>query len=114
MPVDAPDQPSVLLICTDHWSDIFTRPGGHPVVMTPTLDQLSRSGTRFTRAYSACPSCIPARKSLMTGMRARTHGDRVYRDLEWVKDGELVGLPDIEFKPGPIQQLQGQRGIRFY
>ena len=87
MPVDAPDQPSVLLICTDHWSDIFTRPGGHPVVMTPTLDQLSRSGTRFTRAYSACPSCIPARKSLMTGMRARTHGDRVYRDG--------VEMPDV-------------------
>ena len=80
MPVNPPDQPNVLMICTDHWSDIFTRPGGHPVVMTPTLDQLSRSGTRFTQAYSACPSCIPARKSIMTGMRARTHGDRVYRD----------------------------------
>jgi len=80
MPVNPSDQPNVLMICTDHWSDIFTRPGGHPVVMTPTLDQLSRSGTRFTQAYSVCPSCIPARKSVMTGMRARTHGDRVYRD----------------------------------
>lgn len=80
MPVNLSDQPNVLLICTDHWSDLFTRASGHPVVMTPTLDQLTRSGTRFTQAYSVCPSCIPARKSLMTGMRARTHGDRVYRD----------------------------------
>lgn len=80
MPVHLSDLPNVLLICTDHWSDLFTRAGGHPVVMTPTLDQLTRSGTRFTQAYSVCPSCIPARKSLMTGMRARTHGDRVYRD----------------------------------
>ncbi len=77
-------KPNVLLICTDHWSDVFTRPGGHPVVMTPTLDQLARSGVRFSRAYSACPSCIPARKSLMTGMSARSHGDRVYTDgVEW-------------------------------
>ncbi len=80
MPIEQPENPNVLLICTDHWSDLFTRPGGHPLVMTPTIDQLARSGTRFTQAYSACPSCIPARKSLMTGMRARTHGDRVYRD----------------------------------
>ena len=80
MPPDRPSRPNVLLICTDHWSDMFTRPAGHPVVMTPTIAQLARSGTRFTRAYSACPSCIPARKSLMTGLRPRTHGDRVYRD----------------------------------
>ena len=80
MAVTKPESPNVLLICTDHWSDIFTRPGGHEVVITPTLDQLARSGTRYTRAYSACPSCIPARKSLMTGMRARTHGDRSYKD----------------------------------
>lgn len=80
------NSPNVLLICTDHWGDMFTRPAGHPVVMTPTLDQLSRSGVRFTRAYSACPSCIPARKSLTLGMNARAHGDRVYTDgVEWPK-----------------------------
>jgi len=79
-----PAQPNVLLICTDHWSYLLTRLGGHPVVMTPTLDQLARSGVHFTRAYSACPSCIPARKSLTTGMTARAHGDRVYTDgVEW-------------------------------
>ncbi len=76
------DRPNVLLICTDHWGDMYTRPAGHPVVVTPTLDQLARSGVRYTRAYSACPSCIPARKSLMTGMTARMHGDRVYTDGE--------------------------------
>ena len=73
-------QPNVLLICTDHWGEIFTRPGGHEVAMTPTLDQLARSGVHYTRAYSACPSCIPARKSLTTGLTAREHGDRVYTD----------------------------------
>ena len=70
------DKPSVLLICTDHWSGLLTRRAGHPVVILPTVEQLSRNGVTFTNAYSACPSCIPARRTLMTGMTARSHGDR--------------------------------------
>lgn len=72
-------QPNVLMICTDHWSGLLLGAAGHPVVMTPTLDQLARCGTRFTNAYSACPSCIPARYSLMTGMSPRATGLRTYR-----------------------------------
>ena len=85
-------KPNVLLICTDHWSGLLTRMAGHPVVMTPTLAQLARAGVTFTRAYSACPSCIPARKSLTTGMSARGHGDRVYTDgVEWPRVKTLAG-----------------------
>ncbi len=73
-------QPNVLLICTDHWGGRFLGCDGHPVVMTPTIDQLARSGTRFDCAYSACPTCIPARRTLMTGMTARSHGDRTFNE----------------------------------
>jgi len=52
---------------------------GHPVIETPTLDALARSGTRFSRAYSECPVCVPARRSLMTGMSPRAHGDRIFQ-----------------------------------
>ena len=31
-----------------------------------------------------------------------------------LRGGELVGLPDRDFQPGPIQHLFGQRGIRIY
>ncbi|WP_420707408.1 sulfatase-like hydrolase/transferase [Paenibacillus sp. 1001270B_150601_E10] len=34
---------------------------GHPIVDTPNLDELSRTGIRFERAYSITPSCVPAR-----------------------------------------------------
>lgn len=81
-----PEKSNVLLVCTDHWGDLFTRPN-HPLVMTPTLDQLARSGVRFTRAYSACPSCIPARKSLMTGLSTRGHRGRT--------DSDVTGYPDV-------------------
>ncbi len=76
MPPTTPDRPNVLLICTDHWSGLITRQAGHPVVMTPTLDQFSRNGVTFTNAYSATPSCIPARRTLMTGMSNRSLGGR--------------------------------------
>ncbi|HRJ73725.1 MAG TPA: arylsulfatase [Terrimicrobiaceae bacterium] len=35
---------------------------------TPNLDYLATRGSRFSHAYSPCPSCIPARASMMTGM----------------------------------------------
>ena len=69
-------QPNVLLIATDHWPASLLGCAGHPVVQTPTLDELARSGRRFTNAYAECPVCIPARRTLMTGLSPRSHGIR--------------------------------------
>lgn len=70
----------VLLIATDHWPSALMGCAGHNVVMTPTLDTLAETGIRFTNYYSSCPVCIPARRSMMTGLNPKTHGDRVYSD----------------------------------
>ena len=75
-------QPNVLMISTDHWPASLFGVAGHPTVQTPTLDQLARNGTRYTNAYSECPVCIPARRTLMTGTPPRTHGDRVFKVME--------------------------------
>ncbi len=73
-------KPNVLIICTDHLSGLMLGSAGHPSVMTPTIDQMAHAGVRFSNAYSACPSCIPARRSLMTGMSPKAHGLREYRE----------------------------------
>jgi arylsulfatase A-like enzyme len=73
--------PNVLLICVDHWPGRFMSGLGHPAVQTPTLDQMARNGVLFTNAYSATPTCMPARRELFTGMSARNHGDRDFRDM---------------------------------
>ena len=75
-------QPNVLLICTDHWPASLLGVAGHPVIQTPTLDELAASGRRYTNMYSECPVCIPARRTLMTGTTPRTHGDRVFKETE--------------------------------
>ena len=83
-------RPHVLLITTDHWSAPLLGEAQHPAILTPTLDALARSGTRFTNAYSECPVCIPARRTLMTGTTPRTHGDRVFKTTEPMPDTPTV------------------------
>jgi arylsulfatase len=73
------DRPHVLLITTDHWPAHLLGCAGHPDIQTPTLDELARCGRRFTNAYSECPVCIPARRSLLTGQCPRSHGDRTFQ-----------------------------------
>ncbi len=80
-------QPNVLLISTDHWPAHLLGCAGHPVIQTPTLDELARSGVRFSNCYAECPVCIPARRTLMTGTTPRTHGDRVFK--------ETLEMPDV-------------------
>ena len=84
------DKPHVLLISTDHWPNSLLGVSGHPAIQTPTLDALAHAGTRFTRGYSECPVCVPARKTLMTGTTTRTHKDRVFNDQQGIN-----GLPTI-------------------
>ena len=72
-------QPNVLLICTDHWPAALLGCEGHPVIQTPTIDELGRNGVRFSHAYSECPVCIPARRTMMTGTTPRVHGDRTFQ-----------------------------------
>jgi arylsulfatase A-like enzyme len=72
-------RPNVLFVTVDQWPGSLLGIAGHPVVETPTLDQLARIGTRYTRAYAECPICIPARRSMMTGSSPRRHGDREFQ-----------------------------------
>lgn len=70
----AAPRPDILLLMPDQWRGDCLSAVGHPVVKTPTLDRLAREGALFRRAYSTCPSCIPARLSLLTGLHPSTTG----------------------------------------
>ena len=69
-------RPNILLICVDHWPGDLLGSAGHPCVMTPTLDQLAANGVRFTNAYSASPTCVPARRGLLGAI--------------WIRPGKLT------------------------
>ena len=76
---EPPKRPNVLFVSVDQWPGSLMGVAGHPAVETPTLDALAAVGTRFTRAYSETPICIPARRSMMTGTSPRKHGDREFQ-----------------------------------
>jgi arylsulfatase A-like enzyme len=60
-------RPNVLLIMCDQMRGDAFGADGNPIVQTPNLDYLASLGTRFKHAYSAVPSCLPARATLWTG-----------------------------------------------
>jgi arylsulfatase len=69
-----PIKPDILLLMPDQMRGDCLSVLGHPAVRTPQLDKLAQEGALFRRAYSTCPSCIPARAALLTGLFPSTSG----------------------------------------
>lgn len=63
----APTDPNILIYLTDDlgYGDLGCY--GNPIIQSPHLDELARSGVRFTDFHSAGTVCSPSRASLLTG-----------------------------------------------
>lgn len=85
-------RPNLILLMADQFRGDCLGIDGHPDVQTPHLDALTAEGVRFPNAYSACPSCVPARACLYTGM-SQAHARRVgYEDgVSWDYPHTLAG-----------------------
>ena len=47
---------------------------GHEGVQTPNIDRLAQNGTLFSRGYTTCPLCTPARSGMFSGIYPHTNG----------------------------------------
>ena len=66
-------RPNILMLMTaQHRVDTFGA-YGNPCGLTPTVDEIARTGTRFDRWYTPTAICTPARASLLTGMAPFRH-----------------------------------------
>lgn len=65
---------NILLIGVDQMRADVAGPGKAVPSVTPHLDALYTASADFTRAYSTCPLCTPARASMFTGDYAFRHG----------------------------------------
>ena len=88
------DRPNILLIHTDQQRGDCLGVEGHPVLQTPNMDNLARNGARFSRFYSACPSCIATRRSLLLGQSPQKHGIVGYADGVEIDDS-VPTLPGV-------------------
>lgn len=96
------DRPNIMLICVDQMRGDALSAAGHPVVKTPHLDEIAGQGTRFARAYSATPTCVPARVALFTGQSQERHGRTGYRD----------GIPFTQAHPVTMQGTLREHGYQ--
>ena len=77
-------RPNIVLIMTDEMRGDCMGVAGHPDVKTPYLDSLAAQGVYYPHAYSACPTCVPARAVLHTGLSQRHTGRVGYQDrVDW-------------------------------
>lgn len=60
-------RPNILLITTDQQRFDTIAALGNQEIFTPHLDWLVDEGVAYTRAYSDCPICVPARCTIMSG-----------------------------------------------
>ena len=86
-------RPNILLIMTDQQRGdcMGLDPHSPSCLQTPNLDWLARTGTHFHHGYSECPSCIPARRSLMTGTAPAANGAVGFRGAPWDPPHTLAG-----------------------
>ena len=74
------ERPHVVLVCVDEMRADAMGAAGNEHIDTPNLDDLARGGYHFTRAYSATPTCVPARVAMFTGKSPSLHGRYGYRE----------------------------------
>ncbi|MGN0306863.1 MAG: arylsulfatase [Lachnospiraceae bacterium] len=78
------ERPNIVLLMTDQMRGDCLGIAGHPDVKTPYLDSLADMGNLYTNAYSVCPTCVPARAMLHTGMSQEHTGRVGYEDgVRW-------------------------------
>ncbi|MGJ8695567.1 MAG: sulfatase [Verrucomicrobiaceae bacterium] len=99
------EQPNVLLIMVDDLNDYTGYLGGHPQAITPNMDALAASGTRFVNAHTNAPICAPSRASLFTGVYPHTSHN--YWFDEWNENEVLKNCK-------PLGQFMKDNGYQTY
>ncbi|EHK2364545.1 TPA: arylsulfatase [Clostridium perfringens] len=77
-------KPNIVLIMVDQMRGDCLGVNGNEFIETPNLDMMATEGYNFENAYTAVPSCIASRTSILTGMSQKSHGRVGYEDgVSW-------------------------------
>ncbi|MCD6291092.1 MAG: sulfatase-like hydrolase/transferase [Anaerolineae bacterium] len=97
------NRPNILLIMTDQHALHAISCYGASICKTPHIDALARDGIRFTRAYTPCALCTPARASLLTGLYPHNHGALYNTGCHLPFDEEQIGA-GLEMYPQRLKE----------
>lgn len=104
-------RPNILLITTDQQRFDTIAALGNNEIYTPHLNWLVDEGISFTRSYSDCPVCMPARATIMTGKPAYSHG-LLDNHNDKLPMAENQTFPSILCKNGYQTRAEGK--LHFY
>ncbi|NGU66708.1 arylsulfatase [Clostridium perfringens] len=77
-------KPNIVLMMVDQMRGDCLGVDGNKFIETPNLDMMATEGYNFENAYTAVPSCIASRASILTGMSQKSHGRVGYEDgVSW-------------------------------
>lgn len=105
------ERPNIILVCVDQMRGDAMSGVGHPVVRTPYLDMIASEGTTFENAYSATPTCVPARVALLTGQAPSSHGRLGYREGVPFRAAHPVTMPGVLREYGYQTQAIGKMHV---
>jgi len=98
-------KPNILLIMADDLGYGELGCYGQDVIQTPHIDNLARSGMRFTQFYTGAPVCAPSRCVLLTGKHT---GHSYVRDNDEMREkGDVWDFQKASHDPN----LEGQRPL---
>ncbi len=66
--------PNILFINVDQQRYDCLGFTGNPIVKTPNIDNLAKTGMSFSNAFTPIPLCCPARQTLLSGVMPDVHG----------------------------------------
>lgn len=72
--IQAQSRPNVIVILTDDQGSVDLNCYGAKDLYTPHIDNLARTGVKFSQFYVAAPVCSPSRASMMTGLNPHAAG----------------------------------------
>ena len=88
-------RPNVIMFMTDDHGAWATGAYGCGEMHTPNIDELARTGVKFTRAFACTPVCSPSRMTYMTGRIPSTHGVQ-----DWIVPKDSFGPTTMHFLDG--------------
>src|SRR5579863_9930428 len=71
--IHATERPNILFIVTDDQRFDAMGCAGNPIINTPSMDALAKSGVRFRNTFVTTSICAASRASILTGLYERTH-----------------------------------------
>lgn len=100
------NRPNVIVIYSDDQGALDLNIYGAKDLMTPNLDRLAHSGTRFSNFYAASPVCSPSRASLLTGRYPQRAGLANNAPSSY---GDTGGMPGSQFTMAELFKSGGYK-----